>query len=153
MNDANLAQLIAELRFDEGVRNEPYADPRGIPTIGVGHNMQAKPLPDGWSPPLTDAQADQLLTEDLQTVFADLDRDLSWWQQLCDVRQRVLANMCFNMGIGTLLTFRNTLLAMKQGRYADAAAGMLQSKWAGQVGARAHRLAAMMEQGEDYGVA
>lgn len=43
--------------------------------------------------------------------------------------------MAFNM-LGGLLTFTNTLAAMKRGDYAAAADGMLASKWATQVGAR-----------------
>lgn len=151
MNPSNEAILVQELRRDEGVRYTPYEDTEGIPTVGVGHNLRAAPLPAGWSYPLTDAQVDTLLDHDLLNVYHDLDRSLSWWVQLCDVRQRVVANMCFNMGVNGLMTFRNTLLAMREGRYADAAAGMLQSKWASQVGARAKRLADMMQQGQDYG--
>lgn len=150
MNPSNEALLVQELRRDEGVRYTPYEDTEGIPTVGVGHNLRAAPLGAGWSYPLTDAQVDVLLDQDLLNVFHDLDRSLSWWAQLCDVRQRVLANMCFNMGINGLMTFRNTLSAMREGRYADAAAGMLQSKWATQVGARAKRLADMMVHGENY---
>ncbi len=64
------------------------------------------------------------------------------------IRQDVLANMCFNMGIGTLMTFHNTLAAMHDQRWEDAAEGMLASKWASQVGARADRLAEQMRTGE-----
>jgi lysozyme len=39
------------------------------------------------------------------------------------------------------------LAAVREGRYDDAAAGMLRSKWAGQVGERAKRLAALMREG------
>lgn len=150
MTPDNEAVLIQELRLDEGVRYTPYLDSRGIPTTGVGHNLNASPLPVAWSYPLTDAQVDSLLENDLLNVYHDLDRDLSWWQNLCNVRQRVICNMCFNMGINGLMTFRNTLLAMQQDRYADAAAGMRASRWAQQVGERAQRLADMMEQGESY---
>jgi len=150
MDPANEAQLVQELRRDEGVRYVPYEDTMGIPTVGVGHNLRASPLPAGWAYPLTDDQVNALLDQDLQNVYHDLDRSLPWWTQLCNVRQRVLANLVFNMGINGVLTFRNTLAAVRQGRYADAKAGMLASKWATQVGARAIRLADMMEQGENY---
>lgn len=150
MDPANEAQLVQELRRDEGVRYVPYEDTMGIPTVGVGHNLRASPLPAGWSYPLADDQVNTLLDQDLLNVYHDLDRDLPWWTQLCNVRQRVVANCAFNMGINGLLTFRNTLAAMRQGRYADAAQGLLESKWATQVGARATRLAAMMKQGENY---
>lgn len=145
MNPDNEALLIQELRRDEGVRYSPYNDTMGIPTVGVGHNLRASPLPDGWSYPLTDDQVDQLLSGDLQTVYDDLTSNLPWWVNLSDVRQRVVCNMCFNLGITRLLGFRNTLAFMRQGKYDDAAAGMKNSAWYSQVGERAVRLCYMMQ--------
>jgi lysozyme len=147
MNPDNIARLVEELRRDEGVRYTPYADTKGIPTVGVGHNLQACPLPDGWSYPLSDDQVNTLLERDLANVFSDLNRDLPWWVDLNDVRQRVICNMQFNLGSTRLLEFTKALTAMRQGRYQDAAAEMLKSAWAGQVKARATRLAQMMREG------
>ena len=148
MSPDNIALLVEELRRDEGVRYTPYADTKGIPTTGVGHNLQASPLPDGWAYPLSDDQVNTLLERDLANVYSDLTRALPWWVDLNDVRQRVICNLCFNLGINKLMGFRNTLVAMRQGAYADAASGMLNSAWATQVGARAQRLAQMMRTGE-----
>jgi lysozyme len=149
MNNENLQKLIAELRRDEGVRYVVYKDTAKPPkdTTGVGHNLEAKPLPAGWKYPLNDVQVNALLDDDLEDVFHDLDRNLPWWTDLNDVRQRVLANMCFNLGITKLLGFRNTLVAMRQGKYDAAADGMLASAWATQVKGRAQRLADMMRRG------
>ena len=52
--------------------------------------------------------------------------------------------MAYNLGINSLLGFKNTLATIQAGRYNDAADGMLASKWATQVGDRATRLAKMM---------
>jgi lysozyme len=147
MNNENRQKLIAELRRDEDVKYSPYKDTKDIPTVGVGHNLNAKPLPAGWKYPLNDIQVNSLLDDDLEDVFHDLDRSLPWWTDLSDVRQRVLANMCFNLGITKLLGFRNTLVAMRQGKYDAAADGMLASAWASQVKGRATRLADMMRKG------
>lgn len=147
MNNQNLQTLIAELRRDEGVRYSPYADTVGVQTVGVGHNLKAKPLPDGWTYPLNDTQVNSLLDDDLEDVFHDLDRNLPWWTDLNDVRQRVLANLCFNLGINRLLGFKNTLVFMRQGKYDSAADGLLNSVWATQVKGRAIRLADMMRKG------
>ena len=62
-----------------------------------------------------------------------------------NVRKSVIVNMAFNMGYATLATFVNTLKAIEERRFMDAAGGMLASKWAGQVGARAQRLADSMK--------
>lgn len=146
MNPQDL-QLIAELRRDEGVRYVPYLDTVGIETVGVGHNMKAKPLPDHWTFPLTDNQVDLLLSADLINVFSQLDAHLGWWRTLSYARMRVIANMCFNLGINGLLTFKIMLSALERAHYSDAAQGMEHSKWAQQVGARASRLASMMRTG------
>lgn len=142
----DLQLLIAELRRDEGVRYTPYLDTRGIQTVGIGHNLTTSPLPAGWTAPITDDQVDQLLEHDLAVTFAFLDLHLPWWRGLDDVRERVIANMAFNMNT-RLLTFHNSLAAVQRGDYVAAAAGMLQSDWARQVGARAKRLAAAMRTG------
>jgi lysozyme len=152
----DLALLEAELRRDEGVRYVPYLDTAKHPkrTVGVGHNMDASPLPADWKFPLSDAQVNQLLERDISTSLAKLDNALPWWRQMDEVRQRVIANLAFNMGIGNaslgtgLLGFKNTLAAMQRGSYAVAAAGMKASDWYGQVGARAVRLCHAMETGE-----
>ncbi|QGZ66342.1 hypothetical protein FAZ98_31610 [Paraburkholderia acidisoli] len=72
---------------------------------------------------------------------------LSWWRQLDEVRQRVIANMCFNMGIDKLLGFAHMLAALKLHNFAVAAAEMKNSKWFGQVGDRAVRLCSAMSTG------
>jgi len=48
--------------------------------------------------------------------------------------------MCFNLGIGGLLGFNNTLAFIAAGDWESAANGMLASKWAKQVGMRAIEL-------------
>lgn len=143
--DTNDKTLIAELRRDEGVSYVPYKDTVGIQTVGVGHNLQACPL--DYVYPLNDTQVNLILAEDLYLVFNGLDKNLPWWRGLTYARQRVLANMAFNIGIAGLMGFRNTLLYVQNGEYEKAHNGMLDSKWAKQVGARANRLADMMVQG------
>jgi lysozyme len=133
-------KLKQELEIDEGKRRKPYVDTVDKVSIGIGRNLTDNGV--------SDAEIDFMLENDIDGVEADLDRHIFWWRSMDEVRQRVLANMCFNMGITRLMGFRNTLHWMKQGRYAAAADGMLMSKWASQVGARATRLARMMRDGK-----
>lgn len=139
--------LISEIRRDEGVRYSPYLDTVGINTVGVGHNLKARPIPEDWQYPLSDEQVNSLLSNDLLIVFSGLDAHLGWWRTLSYARQRVLANMAFNLGIDGLLGFKNTIQRIKDGDYDGAASGMMLSKWAAQVGARAKRLADLMKEG------
>lgn len=139
MTEAERATLADELRRDEGVRPFPYADTVGKLTIGVGRNLSDRGL--------SDDEITYLLQNDIDLVIGDLNRGVPWWVELSPVRQRVLVNMCFNLGWSRLRGFRHTLAAVERGHYAAAAAGMRASKWARQVGARAERLARLMEIG------
>lgn len=135
----NRERLKAQLTVDEGKRNKTYRCSAGYLSVGVGRNLDANGL--------RDSEIDFMLENDITAVEQQLDRALPWWRKMSDARQEVLANMTFNMGIGTMLTFKNTLKAMEQGRYADAADGMKNSLWYHQVGDRAKRLEKMMRAG------
>jgi len=136
----NAQRLAADLTIDEGRRPRIYVDTVGKVTGGVGRNLTDRPF--------SEDEMDLMLRNDIKGAEGDLDRRLPWWRQMSDARQNVLANMCFNLGIDRLLGFVNTLTLMKAGRYDAAAAEMLDSKWAKQVGDRAIRLAATMRKGE-----
>lgn len=136
----NIDALKADLQRDEGVRYSPYRDSVGKLTIGVGHNLDDVPLSH-------DAVM-QILQDDILAVMTDLDNNAPWWRDLGDVRQRVLANMTFNLGINGVMEFHKALAAMKAGDWEQAADEMADSKWAKQVGDRAVRLIAMMRTGQ-----
>lgn len=146
----NYDKLKAQLRIDEGVRRRRYQDTVDKWTIGVGHNITDDPKYPYrvTDEPLNDIQIDMLLERDIAVSVADLDQHTNWWRAMEEPRQRVLANMCFNLGWPRLSGFVNTLKAMHFSDYKAAAAGMRASKWATQVGARAERLAKIMETGE-----
>lgn len=148
MTPQNEQLLIQELEVDEGKRASPYNDSKGIPTVGVGHNLRADPLPAGWKYPLSEQQIQTLLAKDLQTkVYGPLNSALPWWNLLDPVRQRVICNMCFNMGVTKLLGFKNALYAIQMTNWQVAHDEMLDSQWYKDVGDRAIRLANMMLRG------
>lgn len=68
--------------------------------------------------------------------------------QIDEVRKSLLLNMCYNMGIKGLLSFKNTLAFIASGDWERAANGMLASKWAKQVGRRANELSELMRKGK-----
>jgi lysozyme len=90
---------------------------------------------------ITEEESVWLLKNDIAVCIAQLKSKLPWYESAPEEIQSVLVNMCFNMGIGTLLTFKNTLRHISAGQYEKAAENMLKSKWARQVGKRAKRLA------------
>lgn len=154
----DMEKLAQELRRDEGVRYAAYKDSLGYWTVGVGHLIDPRkggdPAPFGVDlrngGNITDSQVNKLLNDDINEAMGQLDNRLPWWSDLCDARQRVLVNMCFNLGIAGLVGFSNTLADIKNENYASASRRMLSTKWASQVGDRAKRLAQMMLTGRDY---
>jgi lysozyme len=136
----NIEAMKRELIRDEGMKLKPYYCPAGKLTIGVGRNLEANGI--------TEVEAEMLLAFDIEKFGAQLDRAIPWWRGLDEVRQRVLLNMAFNLGTAKLMEFQTTLGHVRAGKWDEAANAMLKSKWAGQVGARAVRLAKMMRTGE-----
>jgi lysozyme len=143
-------QLLESLKVHEGLRLTAYRDPVGKLTTGYGHNLDAKPLP--WlrvTATMPKRIAEAILEQDTDDALRALDVYLSWWRELDDVREQVLAEMSFNMGVNAdpkdgLDSFVNTLRAVREGRWQAARDGMLNSLWARQVGSRSEVLADMM---------
>lgn len=132
--------IVEQLKRDEAVRLKPYRDSVGKLTIGTGRNLDDVGI--------SADENDLMLRNDIERSRRDLFQHLPWVVQLDDARRGVLLNMTFNMGIGGVCAFKNTLALIQAGKYAEAADAMLQSKWAEQVGLRAHRLALQMEKGQ-----
>lgn len=132
--------LKARLTIDEGYSNKMYLDSKGIWTIGIGHNLRDKPL--------TDRAIQVIFEDDMADAEADARKLIKSFDTLNDVRKAVVINMSYNMGYAVLSQFRQTIAAIDAGDYVTAAAHMLNSAWAGQVGARAQRLADQMAKGK-----
>lgn len=139
MLSPNYKRLARRLFIDEDNRLKPYVDSVGKVSIGIGRNLTDK----GIRP----KESLFLFRNDLEEAEQELYRAYPWAMGLDQVRQEVLINMSFNMGITTLGQFVNTLRYVKLGSYKRAADGMRHSKWYRQVGNRAERLALMMESG------
>ncbi len=135
------AAMTRQLRLHEGERLKPYRCTAGKLTIGVGRNLEDRGI--------TAAESAMLLANDIGDMERELQRALPWAVRLDEVRQRVLLDMAFNLGVVGLLNFKRTLAAIQAGQYQQAATMMLDSRWAGQVGQRAERLSRMMATGKD----
>lgn len=135
-------RLIDQLRIHEGVEKTVYNDSEGIPTIGVGRNLRDRGL--------SDDEIDYLLSNDIDIVVDELDKVMPWWKDLDEVRQRVLCDLVFNLGMPRFSGFKKSISYMKQQMWDQAANELLDSKWARQVGRRAHTLSEMMRTGNDF---
>jgi lysozyme len=134
-------RLFKQLRLHEGVEKFPYRCTSGKLTIGVGRNIEDRGL--------LDDEIDFLLDNDIEVVMNEVAVTFDWFFDLSEVRQRVVADMIFNLGLPTFKKFEQMIAALEAGDWSEAANQMMDSRWAKQVGARAERLREMMETGED----
>lgn len=137
-----IKNLEQQLRADEGEVLHAYQDTLGFWTIGVGRLIDK--LRGGG---ITKEEAAYLLRNDIERKTAEVRSRLPWVERLDPVRQGVLVNMAFQLGVGGLLAFKNTLALIERGDYAGAADNMLKSTWATQTPARAQRLAKQLRTG------
>ena len=138
----NLTKLEDQLILHEGMVLDMYRDSVGIWTIGIGRNLEHVGL-------RTEAEARYLLRSDIVAIRSELERSVPWVGDLDEVRQRVLLDMAFNLGVAGLRRFEKTLRLVANGHYGRAAQEMLRSRWADQVGQRAKTLSKMMATGKD----
>lgn len=134
-----LAKEIAakQLPIDEGTRTKAYRDTVGKLTIGVGRNLDDR----GLRP----SEIALMLDNDIDEAIAIARKLVASYDKLSEERKAVLINMAFNLGETRLAGFVNTIKYINEGNYKQAAANMRMSVWYKQVGARAERLAKIME--------
>lgn len=135
----NVRDLIT---MHEGRVPHAYEDSLGYLTIGIGHLVDQR---KGGR--LPDAIIDALFEHDLHEHTNELFAHLPWARDLDPVRQAAMIDAYFNLR-RNLLGFKVALAHMQSGNWEAAAAAMLDSKWAKQVGRRANRLAGMIKTGE-----
>lgn len=136
--------ITDQLIQHEGIELHAYQDSLGFWTIGVGRLIDGR---KGGG--ISHNEALTLLKHDINSVMNDLDKWFPWWDKLDGVRQRVMIDMCFNLGVDGLRKFKTTLNHIEDGDWKEASRAMRASLWHTQVGNRAERLARMMESGED----
>lgn len=166
-----ILQVAADLDRHEGFREFAYPDPRSklakryhhLPwgfrpareLLALVHDMPESAgnpwtvgfgFTNGVNPDskITRQLAERKLEDLIVNMICALTNKLSWFQDASFTTKTVLINMAFNMGIGGLLTFKNTLRFIEQKNYDKAASNMKLSRWYGQVGDRAKELVARM---------
>jgi lysozyme len=136
----NMTSLEDQLIDHEGLELSLYKCTGDKWTIGVGRNLDDRGI--------TEDEARYLLKNDIAIVEEELLRNKPSVVDLDGVRQRILVDMGFNLGIPTLLKFQNMWTAIEDEDWIEASEQMLDSRWAKQVGRRAIRLADAMKTGE-----
>ena len=153
--------LMEKLIAHEGLRLQVYKDSLGIATIGIGRNLEDRgitPEELEWMDipnmdtiyqyGISEADAMYLAQNDVQIVEEELLRSHPCVENLDAVRQLVLVDMAFNMGVPRLGKFKKMWAAIHKNNFEEAAKEMLDSRWANQVKSRATKLAHAMHTGE-----
>jgi len=136
----DITALEDQLIDHEGLELKPYRCTAEKLTIGVGRNIEDRGI--------TEDEARYLLKNDIKIVEDELLEKKPVVAGLDSVRQRVLVDMGFNLGIPTLLKFQNMWNAIEEEDFQTAADEAMDSRWAKQVGRRAERLCQAMATGE-----
>ena len=155
-----MTELLDQLVLHEGLELLPYKDTLNIDTIGIGRNLEHRGLSEEelahigkdisdiceWG--ITKEQAYYLAENDVKIVEKEVCEKHPCVLELDEVRQRVIIDMAFNMGVPRLNKFVKMWKAIDEQDFSEAKVQMLDSRWANQVGNRAVRLSNAMETGE-----
>lgn len=142
-------KAYAMLEYDEGVRYKLYKDINGHWSVGVGRNVDAK----GFS----EQDIYVMLEEDVREAWNSAIKILGkeFFLSLSEPRKLAIVNMVFQLGEAGFAAFHDTIKAIKEGRWNDAAGHGADSLWAFQVPHRAKRVLAMLSQDvipEEYNI-
>lgn len=128
----------AVLRDHEGLSLTAYQCPAGKTTIGYGRNLDDKGVSIG--------EAEAMLDRDVGEALKDIAGE-SYWHKLTERRKAALIDMRFCLGPSGFRQFRRMRAALTLGDYDEAAAQILDSRFAQQTGRRAENLARMVREG------
>ena len=157
----NTSNFLDKLIQHEGMVLTVYKDTLGIDTIGIGRNLKDRgiskeeldymdyPNMDAiYEHGITEADARYLAMNDIKIVENELCAVHKCVEDLDGVRQLILMDMAFNMGVPRLCKFKKMWNAIHEQKFEAASLEMMDSKWARQVGQRAKKLSEAMKLGE-----
>lgn len=136
---------LDQLKSDEGLSLTAYPDPRtgGAPWT-IGYGCTGPGITEGtiW----TQAQANGAILGRTMILSTLLSRKLPFWSDLTSVRQDVLVNIAYNIGVSGLIKWPITLAVIGRGDYKSAADDIRTNKtWVSEVKDRANRCADALE--------
>ena len=157
----DLNTFVSKLRLHEGLELRVYKDSLGIDTIGIGRNLEGRGISKAeldhmdfpsidavYEHGITEADAYYLASNDIAIVEDELARAKPCVYDLDAVRQLIVMDMAFNMGVPRLCKFKKMWSAIHEENFEAAGFEMMDSKWARQVGRRARILSDAMKTGE-----
>jgi lysozyme len=133
-------QALKQWQADEGYKQHPYKDTKGILSIGYGRNLEAVGV--------TRLEADYMARNDLYGARLLLDAVYPWWRDCNDARCGVLMMMMANMGAETFAEFKTFLGFMKAGEWQKAVDDLRGTSVFAELGARYERYCQIIISGQ-----
>jgi len=137
MIDYRLLKIVEE---NECYRQCVYQCSADKNTIGIGFNL------DDVGLSLDESRV--ILKMRLEHISESLHNELPWLYEVGKTRISALCDMAYQMGITGLLGFKKSLALMESGDYYAASVEFLNSNWARQTPARAHKITGIISSGE-----
>ena len=129
----------------EGLKTRPYRDSLGLWTVGVGHLIgDGKSLPPSMDREFSKDEVMAMFEKDFAAHQA-IAQNTPGWDKANEIQRGAMIDLAFNMG-QWWNKFPNTAKALAAGDWANAAAGLRDSKWYQQVGSRAGEITGMIAQ-------
>jgi lysozyme len=143
---ASVQECMKFIEPHEGKRYKVYPDKMGIPTVGIGFNLnrgdaRAKmqsiganySLVRSGKQKLNDQQIEILFKSDVQDAINSAKSLMPSFASQPKEAQLVFTDLVFNLGAAGAAKFKNTLKAFEAKNYAKAAEGLKNSQWYNQV--------------------
>ncbi len=145
----NIELCKEQIKRHEGEVLNIYEDSLGYKTLGVGHLCKPEDPEYDWAVGTSVSQevVDMYYEDDFDKHYMEAIHVFGShedWDNLPEVIQRVLVNMCFNLGGTRLSKFKNMMRACRENNWKEMAVQMEDSRWYGQVGRRSKELQDMV---------
>lgn len=135
------------IKNEEGFRASPYLCSEGYPTVGYGHRIGPKGAAlEDYDFTMPEPVADEWLRHHIDSIVDSLSA-CAWYEKADEVRQAAFVSMAYQMGFAGVMKFRKMIAAACLPDWDEAADQALDSRWAKQTPARAHRTAEMIRTG------
>ncbi|MFG1989905.1 glycoside hydrolase family protein [Actinoplanes sp. NPDC048988] len=162
MTPEEMRAFVARHESPYGLQGNPhvYNDTKGIPTVGVGFNLNRSDAREkiaavganydavrAGTQNLTQQQITTLFEADYLGAVKTVQRHIRTFATLSSTRQAVLVDMAFNLGPAGFAAFKNLINAVNTGNWEAAARAMTSSLWYQQVKTRGVQDVKLMRQG------
>jgi lysozyme len=141
------------ISLNEGRKNKPYKCSANATSIGIGHNIDANPLPKDIAAYLKangrilDEHIDRLFAIDEGHAVSDCKKLFPNFSKFSHNRKIALTDFLFQLGYTKASRFVKSVHLINIGAWEEAAENMLKSLWAVQTKNRAKRVTDLIKNG------